>query len=108
MVTLEILNARPDDQGTYTVRATNPVGADETTAKLAVKPLTNTDAQTFSQPKPLQVPAPQTTQQEMQQPQPPKVIVPLKDLAVRKGSPVLLRATIVGKPTPTVRISLLL
>ncbi|CAF1249473.1 unnamed protein product, partial [Adineta ricciae] len=100
-LTLEILNVRPEDQGTYTVRATNPTGTDETTAKLTVKPLTNTDAQSFAQPRPLQVTAPQPTQQDMQQPQPPKVVKPLENIEAPKGSPVLLRATIAGKPTPT-------
>ncbi|CAF0838305.1 unnamed protein product, partial [Adineta ricciae] len=100
-LTLEILNVQPEDQGTYTVRATNPTGTDETTAKLTVKPLTNTDAQSFAQPKPLQVTAPQPTQQDMQQPQPPKILKPLENIQAPKGSPVLLRATIAGKPTPT-------
>ena len=101
-LTLEILNARPEDQGTYTAQATNPLGTDETTAKLTVRPLTNSDVQGFAQPKPLQIPAPQPTQQDMQQPQPPKVIVPLENVEAPKGSPILLRATITGKPTPTV------
>jgi hypothetical protein len=35
--------------------------------------------------------------------QPPKVIVPLPNEKVKIGSPVLLRATIIGKPTPSVR-----
>ena len=99
---MEILNAQPDDQGLYTAQAINPVGKDDTSAKLSVQPLTNNDAQEFAQPKPLQVTAPQPTQQDMQQPQPPKVIVPLKNINAPKGSPILLRATITGKPTPTV------
>ena len=103
-VTLEILDTRPEDQGTYTVRATNPIGTDETTAKLTVRPLSNADIQDFQQPKPLQVTAPQPTQQDMQQPQAPKVVKPLENVQAPKGSPVLLRATIVGKPTPTVSI----
>ena len=101
-VSLEILDTKPEDQGTYTIRATNPTGTDETTANLTVKPLTNTDVQSFAQPKQLQVTAPQPTQQDMQQPQPPKVVKPLENVQAPKGSPVLLRATIAGKPTPTV------
>jgi hypothetical protein len=36
--------------------------------------------------------------------QPPKVVVPLENEKVKKGSPVLLKATITGNPTPTVRL----
>jgi hypothetical protein len=39
----------------------------------------------------------------MQQKQPPKVVVPLESVQANEGSPVLLQATVVGKPTPTVR-----
>ena len=39
----------------------------------------------------------------MQQRQPPKVVVPLENVQANEGAPVLLKATIVGKPTPTVR-----
>ena len=35
--------------------------------------------------------------------QPPKVIIPLQSAEVTVGTPVLLKATIIGKPTPTVR-----
>jgi hypothetical protein len=49
------------------------------------------------------VKAPVPTKEDMQQMQPPKVIVPLPNTQVKEGLPVLLRATIVGKPTPNVR-----
>ncbi|CAF4193397.1 unnamed protein product, partial [Adineta steineri] len=100
ILTLEILDAKPSDQGTYTVRAANPLGSDETTAKLAVRPATSPDALPSSTPKPVEVKAPVPTKQEMQQVQPPKVIVPLENVEATKGSPVLLRATIAGTPTP--------
>ena len=100
---MEILAAQPEDQGVYTLRAKNPFGTDETTATLTIRPLSPLDAQTATQPKPLEVKAPPPTKQDMQQIQPPKVIVPLENVEAKKGSPVLLRATIVGKPTPTVR-----
>jgi hypothetical protein len=35
--------------------------------------------------------------------QPPKVIVPLQNEQIKEGAPILLEATIVGKPTPNVR-----
>ena len=34
--------------------------------------------------------------------EPPKVITPLQSLQTNEGSPVLLQATIIGKPTPNV------
>jgi hypothetical protein len=49
------------------------------------------------------VKAPVPTKEDMQQMQPPKVVVPLPNTQVKEGVPVLLRATIVGKPTPNVR-----
>ncbi|CAF1576827.1 unnamed protein product, partial [Adineta steineri] len=100
ILTLEILDAKPSDQGTYTVRAANPLGTDETTAKLAIRPATSPDALPSAAPKPVEVKAPIPTKEEMQQVQPPKVIVPLENVEATKGSPVLLRATIVGTPTP--------
>ncbi len=99
---MEILNPVPVDQGLYTVRVTNPVGKDETSAKLTIRPSTSTGQQP-NQSGPLEIKAPPPTKEDMQQIQPPKVIVPLENAEVTEGSPVLLKATIVGKPTPTVR-----
>ena len=100
-MTLEILNPTPSDQGVYTVRATNPVGTDETTAKLSIRPSTTAGKQP-DESGPLEVKAPPPTKEDMQQMQPPKVVVPLENAEVTEGAPVLLKATIVGKPTPTV------
>jgi hypothetical protein len=50
----------------------------------------------------LEVKAPPPTKEDMDKMEPPKVIVPLENLQVTEGSPVLLKATIVGKPTPNV------
>jgi hypothetical protein len=101
---LQITSGRPDDQGTYTVRAINPVGSDETTGKLTIKPATQKGPS--AQPEqfgPLEVKAPPPTQADLDKMEPPKVIVPLENEKVKKGSPVLLKATITGKPTPDVR-----
>ncbi len=98
---MEILNPVPVDQGVYTVRATNPVGSDETTCKLTIPPAS---AQP-NQSAPLEIKAPPPTKEDMQQMQPPKVIIPLQSAEVAVGTPVLLKATIIGKPTPTVRDS---
>ena len=97
-LTLQILDARPDDQGVYTVHATNPLGSDETTAKLTVRP--SVQPESFG---PLEVKAPVPTKKDMQKPEAPKVTVPLENVQVTEGSPALLKATIVGKPTPNVR-----
>ncbi len=100
---MEILNPVPVDQGVYTVRVTNPVGKDETSAKLTIRPATSTGQQP-NEVGPLEIKAPPPTKEEMQQIQPPKVVIPLENAEVTEGSPVLLKATIVGKPTPTVRL----
>ncbi len=107
ILTLQITGGRPDDQGTYTVRAINPVGSDETTCKLTIKP--ETQKGPSAQPEqfgPLEVKAPPPTKGDLEKMEPPKVIVPLENEKVKKGSPVLLKATITGKPTPDVRFFL--
>ncbi len=48
--------------------------------------------------------APVPKKEDMEQMQPPKVIVPLQNTQVKESSPVLLQATIIGKPTPNVRL----
>jgi hypothetical protein len=49
------------------------------------------------------VKAPIPKKEDMKQMQPPKVVVPLQNEEVKEGAPVLLKATITGKPTPDVR-----
>ncbi|CAF4396581.1 unnamed protein product, partial [Adineta steineri] len=61
------------------------------------------DTTPFVQPErfaQLEVKAPAPTRQDMQQPEAPKVVTPLQPIQVNEGSPALLQATIVGKPTP--------
>ena len=109
-MTLQILAARPDDQGVYTVRATNPVGSDETTCKLTIRPVASVDTRPFIQPEqfaPLELKAPVPTKEDMDHMEAPKVIVPLESVQVPEGLPVLLQATITGKPRPNVRLSLI-
>jgi len=65
------------------------------------------DTRPFVQPEhfaPLEVKAPAPKKEDMQQMEAPKVTVPLQSEEVKEGAPVLLRATIVGKPTPNVRL----
>ena len=84
---------------------TNPSGSDETTCKLMIQPVASIDTRPFVQPErfaPLEVKAPLPTKQDIKQMEPPKVITPLQSLQTNEGSPVLLQATIIGKPTPNV------
>ena len=107
MLTLQILAARPDDQGTYTVRATNPVGKDETSCKLTIKPTAGIDTRPYVEPTKfsnLELKAPPPTKEDLAKPEPPKVIIPLEDTQLKEGAPVLLTAKIIGRPTPDVRI----
>lgn len=100
-----MLNARPDDNGKYTVRATNPVGTDETSCELNIRPTTSIDTRPFVQPDKfanLEVKAPPPTKEDMDKMEPPKVIVPMEDSQLKEGSPALLQAKIVGRPTPDV------
>ncbi|CAF4634258.1 unnamed protein product, partial [Rotaria magnacalcarata] len=102
-LTLQVLAARPDDDGTYTVRVTNPSGSDETTCKLAIRPIASIDTTPFVKPEKfaqLELKAPPLTKEDFDQMEPPNVIVPLQSLQVTEGSPVLLKATVIGKPTP--------
>ena len=105
VLTLEILNSRPDDQATYTVRATNPSGKDETSCKLNIRPTASIDTRSFVEPEkfaPLELKAPPPTKDDMKKMEPPKVVIPLEDTELKEGAPVLLRAKIIGKPTPDV------
>ena len=66
------------------------------------------DTRPFVQPErfaPLELKAPVPKKEDLDQMEAPKVIVPLQPVQVNEGSPVLLQATIVGKPTPNVRLS---
>jgi hypothetical protein len=65
------------------------------------------DATPFVQPErfaQLELKAPIPTKEDMQHIEAPKVTKPLQSLQLNEGTPALLQATIVGKPTPTVRL----
>ena len=64
------------------------------------------DTTPFVQPErfaPLELKAPAPKKEDLEQMEAPKVTKPLQPVQVNEGSPVLLQATIVGKPTPNVR-----
>jgi hypothetical protein len=65
------------------------------------------DVTPFVQPErfaQLEVPAPVPKKEDMEQMQAPEVVTPLQSVQVNEGSPVLLQAKVVGKPTPNVRL----
>ena len=83
------------------------MGTDETSGKLTIQPVSSVDTRPFVQPEhftQLELKAPVPTKEDMQQMQSPKVVAPLESIQANEGSPVLLRATIVGKPAPNVRV----
>jgi hypothetical protein len=64
------------------------------------------DTSPFVQPErfqQLELKAPAPTKEDMQQMEAPKTVTPLQSVQLNEGSPALLQATIVGKPTPNVR-----
>lgn len=66
------------------------------------------DSSPFVQPErfaQLELKAPPPTKEDMDQLEPPQVMVPLQSVQLKEGAPALLRAKIVGRPTPTVRFN---
>jgi hypothetical protein len=107
VLTLQILASRPDDQGVYTARATNPVGSDETSCKLTVRPVSSVDSRPFVGPEhfgPLEH-RPVTghdVNDENQLLRPPKVLVPMNNVRLQESQPILLKSIIdAGYPMGT-------
>ena len=99
VITLQILASRPDDQGVYTVRATNPVGSDETSCKLTVRPVSSVDTRPFVQPEhflPLEHrPLTSGNADDEKQPlRPPKVLVPMNNVRLTENQPIVLKSII--------------
>ena len=98
-ITLQILAARPNDQGVYTVRATNPVGSDETTCNLTIQPVSGVDTRPFVQPErfaPLEH-RPVTAgniNNEDQPRRPPKVLIPMNNVRLSEFQPIVLKSII--------------
>ena len=99
IIRLQILASRPEDQGTYTVRAKNPVGSDETTCKLTIRPVANVDTRPFVDAerfRPLEA-RPSTgapTDAEGQPLRPPKVLIPMNNVRLTEFQPILLKSII--------------
>ena len=78
---------------------------------MTVQPVPSIDTQSFISPDklvPLEVKAPIPKKEDLKQMQAPKVVVPLENEEVEEGSPVLLKATVTGTPTPNVNNYLLI
>ncbi len=99
VIRLQILASRPEDQGTYTVRAKNPVGSDETTCKLTIRPVASVDTRPFVDAerfRPLEH-RPSTAgnvDNENQPLRPPKVLIPMNNVRLTEFQPILLKSII--------------
>ena len=101
---MQILASRPDDQGIYTVRATNPVGSDETTCKLTIRKTSSVDTRPFIDGKsfrPLDHPGrtgvPDDEANLLMRP--PKVLVPMNNVHLTESQPIVLKSIIdAGNP----------
>lgn len=99
IITLQILASRPDDQGTYTVRAVNPVGSDETSCKLTIRPTSSIDNRPFvdgTRFRPLDNrPQSGTLGPDGNEAlRPPKVLVPMNNVRLTESEPILLKSII--------------
>ena len=109
IATLKIDNAQMNDLGTYVVLAENEAGKDQSFCSLFIQQMPNIDSTPMVNPdafKYLENPQPmrsvRDTDDESDGMQPPVVIVPLKDMELKEGEPVLLICKIEGKPKPKV------
>lgn len=108
IVTLKIADAQINDLGTYIVLAENEAGRDQTFCSVHVQqipnidqtPMVNPEAFRFLENPPLKKPL--DVDDDAENLQPPRVIVPLQDLQLKEGEPVFLICKIDGKPKPKV------
>ncbi len=114
VATLKIDNAQMNDLGTYVVLAENEAGRDQTFCSVFVqdtpgidqRPLVDPDAFKYLEnPLNRNAPAKDDSNENLQ---PPVVIVPLKDIQLKEGEPVLLMCKIEGNPKPKVNTSALI
>lgn len=99
VIRLQILASRPEDQGVYTVRARNPVGSDETSCTLTIRPVAAVDTRPFVEPerfrplenRPLTVGSPDNQAQPLR---PPKVLVPMNNVRLNEFQPIVLKSII--------------
>lgn len=108
VVTLKIADAQMNDLGIYVVLAENEAGRDQTYCTVHIQqipnidqtPMVNPEAFRFLENPPMRKPI--ETDDENDNLQPPRVIVPLQDLQLKEGEPVFFICKIDGKPKPKV------
>lgn len=97
-----------NDLGTYIVVAENEAGSDKTFCSVFIQQVPNIDQTPMVNPdafKYLEHPPnrrPHDVDEDNENLQPPKVIVPLQDLQLKEGEPCMLVCKIEGKPKPKV------
>lgn len=100
-----------NDLGTYVALAENEVGKDQTYCTVFIQqmpnidqtPMVNPDAFRFLDNPPMRKQPDRDDEDENVEP--PKVVVPLQDLQLKEGETVLLMCKITGKPRPKVNFS---
>lgn len=97
-----------NDLGNYIVLAENEAGRDQTFCTVFIQQMPNVDNTPMVNPEAFKylenppVRKPHQVDEENENLQPPQVIVPLQDLQLKEGEPVLLVCKIIGKPKPKV------
>lgn len=106
IATLKIDQALLIDLGDYLVLAENPAGRDQTHCTVFIQQLPNVDSTPMVDPeafKFLEQPVlRKPSLDEAEENQPPTVIIPLHDIKLTEGEPVMLMCKIDGKPRPKV------
>ena len=98
-----------NDLGNYTAVAENPAGKDQTFCSVFVKlmpsiddtPMVNPDAFKYLDHPHVHKPR---DMDELENVEPPRVVVPLQDLQLKEGEPIILMCKITGNPKPKVFI----
>ena len=85
------------------------MGKDQTFCVVQLRPVAGIDQTPLVNPdafKYLEQHAPQKKKDDAEPMVPPKVIIPLKDVTLKEGQPVVLACKIQGYPKPTVTINI--
>ncbi len=105
IVTLKIDNAQMNDVGIYAAIAENIAGKDQTHCNAYVNQMPNIDRTPMVNPdafRYLEQPIDKNKRPEIENVQPPKVIIPLSNVQLEEGQSVLLACKIEGMPRPKV------